>query len=256
MPFVSRKKMVQLSSFFLTQLKSSSPSNVCTIIEYLNTCERICLLLKHTLAFCFGLLLVFALSFGTFGQIQPVHAQSISIVKYVKTEHETIPSAICAQIKKDIPGHSLDPKACVVTITHILVGPATLLSNIDSNSLTIKPSASCPSGGNTATAYDDLSYSFLWTEELYTRFIYHGSGCRPTLSRISGYVKFAIVGLTSLSQSTESYNSGSTNVTGVENIVSTNGLFGWGTQFSSCQSRSLDGNANWVYYSNLYAQDC
>jgi hypothetical protein len=68
-------------------------------------------------------------------------------------------------------------------------------------------------------------------------------------------VKYAIVGLTALSQSTASRTAG-TKVTGYENIVSTNGVGGAGVQFSSCQSRSLDDQGNWPYYSNLNAQDC
>lgn len=212
--------------------------------------------------YCFGLLVACAVCFGVFGSIQPlqfVHAQTTSMSTSVTIEHQVIPPAICARIKKDAPGHNSDSRACDITITHTIVAPSALLHNLDNTTMALKPGAitsSCGPNGATATAYDDLSYSYLWTEELYTKFVYNGWGCQPTLIRIAGYVKYAIAGLTSLSQSTQSYNSGNTMIHGVENIVSTNGLFGFGAQFSSCQSRSFDGYGHWPYYSNLYAQDC
>ena len=215
-------------------------------------------MIRRIITCCFGLLIAFTVGFGAFGSVQSVHAQSYSPLSTItKTEKIILSKEICDKLKKAAPGHDSDPNACVVTMTHTLVGTPEFVQNLDGNTMALKPGVSPNScgGGNTVTAYDDLTYSFFWKEELYTQFQYNAR-CTPNLNRINGYVKYAIIGLTSLTQSTEQYTSGSTKRTGVENIVSTNGVFGAGVQFSSCQSRSLDGNANWPYYSNLSAQDC
>ena len=191
----------------------------------------------------------------------PVQAISPSAVShFTKTEKQALPPDQCSEIKRAVPAHASDPNVCMVIITHTFEGPSSLLKSISTTNMKIKPDAvlsSCPNGGgNTVTAYDDLSYGILWTEELYTQFVYNGIGCAPSLNKLNGSVKYAIIGLASLSQSTDKRTVG-TNVTGYENIVSNNAVGGVvGAQISSCQSRSLDDQGNWPYYSNLYAQDC
>jgi hypothetical protein len=222
------------------------------------------MLLKRIFLRCLSLVVALQFSILVF-QTTPTALAATSIVpsagamsKIVTTEHQNLSATRCQQIKKAFPSHAKDKNICVVTITHTIIGPTSLVSRLDSKTMRLRPNManySCTSGGSYASAYDDLSYSYMWTEELYTRFHYYSAGCTPTLVANNGYPTYAIVGLTELTQSTGSYTEG-TLVTAFENITSKNGVFGYGAEFSSCQSRGLDGYGAWPYRSNLYAQDC
>lgn len=221
-------------------------------------------MLKRIFIRCLSLIVVLQFSVLAF-QATPTALAATSNVpsagamsKIVTTEHQNLSATRCQQIKKAFPSHAKDKNICVVTITHTITGPTSLLSRLDSKTMRMRPNmanGSCTSGGSYASAYDDLTYGVMWTEELYTRFHYYSAGCTPTLVVNNGYPTYAIVGISELNQSTSSYTQG-TLVTAVENITSKNGVFGYGVEFSSCQSRGLDGYAAWPYYSNLYAQDC
>lgn len=171
----------------------------------------------------------------------PLTAQAASVPKTttaITTTSIPLSTQMCTLLKKEFPNHVADPQLCAITITHKVV--TTPVSTVQPYA----PTNCAPR--NTATAYDQLSYSFVWTAELDTEYQNYGQGCTPALLFHNSYMTY-VGPLTTASQSSTVYTINHT-VTVMQNIDSTSVSI----SMHSCQERGFDGSElTWPYYSVL-----